>query len=139
MQQKDYYKILGVEKNASSEDIKKAYYKLAHQYHPDKKGGDEKKFKEINEAYQVLSDKEKRSNYDRFGSAFSGGQTGGFNYQNMNWEDIMDDFGGLEDIFDIFSGRSRKKPQDTRKGKDIEVYLELDLESILKNQEKEIR
>lgn len=138
MQQKDYYKILGVEKNASSEDIKKAYYRLAHQYHPDKKGGDEKKFKEINEAYQVLSDKEKRSNYDRFGSAFSGGQAGGFNYQNMRWEDIMDDFGGIEDIFDIFGGRSRKKPQDTRKGKDIEVYLELDLESILKNQEKEI-
>jgi len=138
MQQKDYYKILGVEKNASSEDIKKAYYRLAHQYHPDKKGGDEKKFKEINEAYQVLSDKEKRSNYDRFGSAFSNGQAGGFNYQNMRWEDIMDDFGGIEDIFDIFGGRSRKKPQDTRKGKDIEVYLELDLESILKNQEKEI-
>ena len=139
MQQKDYYKILGVEKNASSEDIKKAYYKLAHQYHPDKKGGDEKKFKEINEAYQVLSDKEKRSNYDRFGSAFSGGQAaGGFNYQNMNWEDIMDDFGGLEDIFDIFGGRSRKKTQDTRKGKDIEVYLELDLESILKKQGLEV-
>jgi len=138
MQQKDYYKILGVEKNASSEDIKKAYYRLAHQYHPDKKGGDEKKFKEINEAYQVLSDKEKRSNYDRFGSAFSNGQAGGFNYQNMKWEDIMDDFGGFEDIFDIFGGRSRKKTQDTRKGKDIEVYLELDLESILRNQEKEI-
>jgi len=138
MAQKDYYKILGVEKNASSEDIKKAYYKLAHQYHPDKKEGDEKKFKEINEAYQVLSDKEKRSNYDRFGSAFNNGGSSGFNSQNINWEDMMGGFGGLEDIFDIFGGGQRRKPQDMRRGKDIEAYLELDLESILNNQEKEI-
>ncbi len=139
MQQKDYYKILGVEKSASSEDIKKAYYKLAHQHHPDKKEGDEKKFKEINEAYQVLSDKEKRSNYDRFGSAFNNGGPSGFNSQNVNWEDMMGGFGGLEDIFDIFGGgASRRKPQDLRRGKDIEAYLELELESILKNQEKEI-
>ena len=70
---KDYYQILGVPKNASQEEIKKAYYKLAHKYHPDK-GGDEKKFKEINEAYQVLSDKEKRAQYDRFGRVFEGGK-----------------------------------------------------------------
>lgn len=66
---RDYYKILGVTKNASEEEIKKAYRRLAHQYHPDKAGGDENKFKEINEAYQVLSDKAKRANYDRFGTA----------------------------------------------------------------------
>ncbi len=141
MPQKDYYKILGVDKNASPEEIKKAYYKLAHQYHPDKEGGDEAKFKEINEAYQVLSNKEKRSNYDKFGSAFGGGgNTSGFNYQDVNWEDIMGGFGDFEDIFDIFgrSSRSRRKPKDLRKGKDIEVFLELDLESILKDQEKEI-
>ncbi|MFA5715455.1 MAG: molecular chaperone DnaJ [Candidatus Paceibacterota bacterium] len=142
--QKDYYKILGVEKGASSEDIKKAYYKLAHQYHPDKKGGDEAKFKEVNEAYQTLSDKDKRAQYDRFGTTFTGGQQqGGFN-QNINWEDIMGNmggFGGIEDIFEMFGegfGTSRKKPKDVRKGKNLEVLLELDLESILHNQEKEI-
>src|SRR3989344_3193257 len=70
---KDYYQILGVSKTASEEDIKKAYRKLAHQYHPDKAGGNENKFKEINEAYQVLSSKEKRSQYDRFGQTFSAG------------------------------------------------------------------
>jgi len=74
--QKDYYKILGVSKNASEEEIKKAYHRLAHQYHPDKAGGDEKKFKEISEAYQILSNKEKRVQYDRFGQVFSEGGGG---------------------------------------------------------------
>jgi len=68
---KDYYKILEVSKDASSEEIKKAYYKLAHKYHPDK-GGDEKKMKEINEAYQTLSDKQKKAQYDKFGRTFEG-------------------------------------------------------------------
>jgi molecular chaperone DnaJ len=139
--QKDYYKILGVEKNASSEDIKKAYYKLAHQHHPDKKEGDESKFKEINEAYQILSDKDKRSNYDKFGTSFNNGSTGGFNQQNVNWEDVMGGFGGIEDIFDMFGegfGMGRKKQKDVRTGKNLEIILELDLESILKNQEKEL-
>ena len=76
---KDYYKILGVEKNASKEDIKKAFRKLAHQYHPDKTGGDETKFKEASEAYTVLSDDTKRQQYDTFGSAGPGGSGfGGF-------------------------------------------------------------
>ena len=70
---KDYYQILGVSHDASQEEIKKAFYKLAHKHHPDKGGGDEKKFKEINEAYQTLSDKEKRTQYDRFGRTFEGG------------------------------------------------------------------
>ena len=136
--QKDYYKILGVEKNASQEEIKKAYYKLAHQYHPDKKEGNESKFKEINEAYQILSNQEKRSNYDRFGT--SGGFNG--NQQNVNWEDVMGGFSGIEDIFDIFGegfGMPRRKQKDTRKGNNLEVVIELDLDSILQNQEKEIR
>src|SRR5580700_11293202 len=76
---KDYYTILGVQKTASEDEIKKAYRKLAHQYHPDKAGGDEKKFKEINEAYQVLSDKNKRAQYDRFGTADPMGGFGGAN------------------------------------------------------------
>src|SRR3981081_1193626 len=89
----DYYEILGVTKQASQEEIKKAFHKLAHKYHPDK-GGDEKKFKEINEAYQVLSDAQKRQQYDQFGKGFeemrgANGGTGqeyGFNWswQNQN-------------------------------------------------------
>src|SRR5690348_11273137 len=79
----DYYTILGVPKSASQDEIKKAYRKLAHQHHPDKQGGDEKKFKELNEAYQVLSDPAKRSQYDQFGagggSSFGGGFPGGGN------------------------------------------------------------
>ena len=74
---KDYYKILGVEKGASKEDVKKAFRKLAHKYHPDKKEGDETKFKEANEAYQVLSDDKKRAEYDSYGRVFEGGAGAG--------------------------------------------------------------
>ena len=74
---KDYYKTLGVEKKASKEEVKKAFHKLAHKYHPDKQGGDEAKFKEINEAYQILSDDNKRAQYDQFGEAGMGGGFGG--------------------------------------------------------------
>jgi DnaJ-class molecular chaperone len=75
---KDFYKTLGVEKNASQDDIKKAFRKLAHQYHPDKNNDDDSKFKEVNEAYQVLSDEKKRSQYDRFGEAGVNGAGGGY-------------------------------------------------------------
>ena len=76
---KDYYKTLGIAQNATKEEIKKKYRELAHKYHPDK-GGDEQKFKELNEAYQVLSDEKKRSQYDQFGHVFegSGPRQGGF-------------------------------------------------------------
>src|SRR3989338_5663838 len=106
---KDYYKILGVQKESSEEEIKKAYRKLAHQYHPDKSHGDEKKFKEINEAYQVLSDKEKRTQYDRFGTAFDGSQGfSGFQGAQGSPFGFGFDFSGVEDlsnlgdIFDTF-------------------------------------
>ncbi len=79
---KDYYQILGVDKKASKEDIKKAFRKMAHQYHPDKKGGDEAKFKEVNEAFQTLSDDQKRAHYDRFGASGPQGGFGGGNPQN---------------------------------------------------------
>ena len=87
---KDYYKILGVEKNASGDEIKKAFKKGAMQYHPDRPGGNEAKFKEINEAYQVLGDAEKRKKYDQFGSDFE--QQGGFG--GASWEDVMNQFRG---------------------------------------------
>jgi DnaJ-class molecular chaperone len=107
---KDYYKILGVEKNASADEIKKAFKKAAMQHHPDRPGGDEAKFKEINEAYQVLSDAEKRQRYDQFGSDFE--QQGGFS-NGAGWEDVMSAFrgggfagGDFGDIFgDLFGGR----------------------------------
>jgi len=111
---KDYYRVLGVSKNASADEIKRAYRKLAHQYHPDKGGGDSEKFKEINEAYQVLSDTQKRTQYDQFGTV--GGGFGGFS-QDFSGFDFRDfpgasrrgfgfDFGGgFGDIFeDLFSG-----------------------------------
>jgi len=138
---KDYYQILGVSRDASLEDIKKAYYKLAHKYHPDK-GGDEKKFKEINEAYQILSDKEKRSQYDRFGRVFEGTPTGepGFDFQwawgrpDMDFDFGFEDFGDMvEEMFGFGAPRKRK---DLKKGKDIEVEIEIQLEETLKGRER---
>ncbi|MDD5606275.1 MAG: molecular chaperone DnaJ [Candidatus Pacebacteria bacterium] len=132
---KDYYKILGIDKNASSEEIKKAYRKLAHQYHPDKRTGDENKFKEINEAYQILSDKEKRSQYDQFGSTFDQPQSGFSGFEGFGQQGF--DFGeDLGDIFEQFFSFGRKRPKDTRKGSDIQVDIELSLENVLKDQEK---
>jgi len=91
MANQDLYEVLGVSKDATQDEIKKAYRKLAHQHHPDKKGGDEKKFKEINSAYQVLGNEQKRKQYDQFGQGFgqTGGQQGG-----MNWEDFARASGG---------------------------------------------
>lgn len=142
----DYYKILGVDKSASDDEIKKAYRKLAHKYHPDKAGGDEKKFKEINEAYQVLSDKTKRAQYDQFGQTFdqrgAGGQGfGGFDFggfqgfgQNQGFD--FQDF-GFEDIFsNIFGGGGTR--QQARRGKDIQIDLEISFEEMVKGTRKTI-
>ena len=100
---KDYYEILGVPKSASDYEIKRAYRKLAHQYHPDKNKGDDKKFKEINEAYQILGNREKREQYDRFGRTFSaeGGPASGWDSQGFG------DFGGLSDILEELFGFGR--------------------------------
>jgi molecular chaperone DnaJ len=143
--EKDYYQILGVSRDASPDDIKKAFRKLAHKHHPDK-GGDEKKFKEISEAYQALSDEEKRAQYDKFGRTFEGGagfENGGFDFSSA-WgnggENIEFDFGGLGDIMEDFfgfGGGGRKK-KDIKRGKDIEAELEIPLEDALKSREKEI-
>jgi DnaJ-class molecular chaperone len=128
---KDYYKILGVEKGASKDEIKKAFRKAAMRHHPDK-GGDEAKFKEVNEAYAVLSDDKKRSQYDQFGSAdfqgFQGGQGfGGFDFsQFTQGQNVEFDLG---DIFEqFFGGRGRR----VRKGANIQVDLNIEFkESIL--------
>ena len=146
---KDYYKILGVSNSASSEEIKKAYYRLAHKYHPDK-GGDEGKFKEINEAYQILSDKEKRAQYDQFGRVFEGGAVPGFDFtwawgrprEDFGFDSFGFDAGGFSDlsqmIEELFGVGTPRRRRDLKKGKDIQITLEIPLEVTLKNQEKEI-
>lgn len=127
MAQRDYYEVLGIKKGATKDDIKKAFRKLASQYHPDKKTGDEAKFKEISEAYAVLSDDKKRAEYDTYGHAFTGAQNGGFN--GFNWSggfgpgaefDINDIFENFGDMFGNRSSRSR----DLR-GRDISIDIEL--------------
>jgi molecular chaperone DnaJ len=152
---KDYYKILGIEKTASQDEIKKAFYKLAHQHHPDK-GGDPAKFKEANEAYQVLSDANKRAQYDKFGTTFDGAQggfpggqgggfPGGFQWGWGNGGENAEgfDFGDLgsivEEMFGFGGGAGRQRgAKDLRKGNDIEVDLEVNLEDVLAGREQEI-
>ncbi|MEK7064882.1 MAG: molecular chaperone DnaJ [Patescibacteria group bacterium] len=152
---KDYYKILGVEKNATTDEIKKAFKKLAMQHHPDRPGGDEKKFKEINEAFQVLGDNDKRAKFDQFGSDFE--QQGGWSQAGGSWEDIMNAFrqqgggggqgfnfdfggGGLGDIFgDFFGGNSGSRRGGRRaQGRDIQVDVEIDFKEASFGVEKEI-
>ncbi|MEK7139018.1 MAG: DnaJ domain-containing protein [Patescibacteria group bacterium] len=137
---KDYYTILNVPRTASQEEIKKAYRKLAHQYHPDKKGGDEAKFKEVNEAYQVLSDPKKKSNYDNFGFAYNEGgfQNGGFDFSG--YSDFFSGArgGGLDDIFDVFSdmfgsprgeaGGGFRRPyerEDSQRGENLYIEVKI--------------
>lgn len=132
----NYYEVLGVNKAATQEEIKKAYRKLAHKYHPDKAGGDEKKFKEINEAYQILADSQKRSEYDRFGRVSSGGgNTSGFGsgFEGVNW-DInfggFDNVGDLNEVFEsFFEGLGvRPKRKAYRRGSDLEIGVTITLE-----------
>ena len=132
MPNKDYYKILGVEKSATSDEIKSAYRKLAKQYHPDLNPNNPEaaaKFKEVGEAYEVLSDATKRSNYDQFGSAsgnpndFFGGGAGGFGGGNFG----NGGFSGFEDVFDIFSsfGRGGRAAARNTPGDDIVTSINL--------------
>jgi molecular chaperone DnaJ len=132
----DHYEILGVSKNASKDEIKKAFYKLAHKYHPDKKGGNEAKFKQVNEAYQVLSDDAKRSKYDQFGAGFEnmgnqggyGGQSGfeGFDFSGFQNGGADFDFGNLNDIFsDFFGGGMGGGRAQARRGRDISTEIQV--------------
>jgi molecular chaperone DnaJ len=126
MANKDYYQILGVGRDASPEEIKKAFHKLAHQHHPDKKGGDEAKFKEINEAYQILSSQEKRAQYDQFGQAGMGG--GGFNPNDFGFDfsGFTNQGGGFEfDLGDIFGNIFSGGRSQTPRGRDISVDIQI--------------
>jgi molecular chaperone DnaJ len=142
---RDYYEILGVAKSATPEEIKKAYRKVAIQFHPDKNQGNkeaEEKFKEAAEAYEVLSDPEKRAQYDRFGHARQGGGGGG---QNMNMDDIFsqfgDIFGGGGSPFDSFfgGGGGTRGGKRQRKGSNLRIKLKLSLDEIANGVEKKIK
>lgn len=133
---KDYYSILGIDKNATEDEIKKAYRKMAMKYHPDKNPNDDKaeaKFKEAAEAYDVLSNSEKRSNYDRFGTADGGGfgSFGGFGGFNM--EDIFSQFGN------IFGNRGRSGNNRRKKGSDLRIKVSLTLDEIITGVTKKIK
>lgn len=123
MAKKDYYEILGVDKKASKEEIKKAFHKLAHKYHPDKGGGDSEKFKELSEAYSVLSDEKKRAEYDSYGRVFGGGH--GASTPDFDFSQFQDAFQGgfgfdFSDVFSDFFGGGR-----ARRGRDISIDLEV--------------
>jgi len=155
---KNYYEILGIDKKASKDEIKKAFRTLAHKYHPDKKGGNTEKFKEASEAYSVLSDDQKRAQYDTYGQTFAGGPSGqsaggGF---SGNWEDFAKqsgfDFSGftgeqgqggfsaegfdLGDIFGEFFGGGRRS--QAKRGRDISIDLELSFEESIFGVERTI-
>jgi len=133
MSKRDYYEILGVAKTASDDEIKKAFRRKAIELHPDKEGGDESKFKELNEAYEVLKESSKRQRYDQFGHAGVGGNSGGGGNPfggNGNSQEMHFDFGdlGLGDIFGNFFGGQQQQRQRTRRGRDVETNIELTFE-----------
>lgn len=144
MAKRDYYEVLGVDKGASKEELKKAYRKIAIKYHPDKNPDDkeaEEKFKEAAEAYEVLNNDEKRAQYDRFGHQGVGG-SGGFGGGGMNMEDIFSQFGDIfgggnpfESFFSGGGGGARR----TRKGTNLRIKLKLNLQEVAHGVEKKIK
>jgi molecular chaperone DnaJ len=142
---KDYYEILGVKKSASEDEIKKAFRTLAHKYHPDKKGGDEAKFKEVSEAYAVLSDTKKRAQYDQFGAYTAGGAGAGFG--GFDFSDFARNFQGFEgansqgvdfdigDIFGEFFGGGNRR---ARRGRDISMDIEISFREAIFGTERRV-
>lgn len=155
MAEKDYYKTLGIEKNASADEIKSAYRKLAKKYHPDlnqdNKEAASEKFKEISEAYEVLADPKKKQMYDRYGYEGVSQQfgQGGFSWSNFSHmddlSDILNDFfgggfsGGGGSIFESFFGGGRRRSQSVRKGSDLTVHLKLTLEEMYSGTKKTVK
>ena len=147
-EKRDYYEVLGVERNADADTIKKAYRKAAIKYHPDKNPGDkeaEEKFKEAAEAYDVLSNEDKRARYDRFGHAGMGGAAGGgfggFSGGGFSMEDIFEQFG---DIFGGafgggFGGHTRSRGPRVNRGSDIRVTVRLTLQEIAEGVTKKLK
>ena len=144
MSKRDYYEVLGVDKSAGGDEIKKAYRKVAIKYHPDKNPDNheaEEKFKEAAEAYEVLSDPDKKAKYDRFGHAGLGGG-GGFGGGGMNMEDIFSQFGdifGSGSPFESFFGGGGGRRQRVRKGTNLRIKLKLTLDEIANGVEKKIK
>ncbi len=140
-EKRDYYQVLGVTKNASADEIKKSYRKLAMQYHPDRNPGNkeaEAKFKEATEAYEVLKDEQKKAAYDQYGhSAFSqgGGGNGQGGFDGFDFNDIFSNF---SDIFGDFGGRQNKKRSTAQRGSDIRYNLEISLEEAYRGVNEQI-
>jgi molecular chaperone DnaJ len=148
MVQKEYYETLGLDRNASPEEIKRAYRKLAMKYHPDRNPGDKKaeeQFKEAAEAYEVLSDPQKKSTYDQFGHAGLKGSFGGGGFQwsdfthYSDFEDILGNLFGGGIFGDIFGGRAARRRANSQRGADLQVKLKLTFAEIAKGVEKKLR
>jgi molecular chaperone DnaJ len=142
MTKRDYYEVLGVSKSASADEIKKSFRRLAIQHHPDR-GGDEEKFKEINEAYEVLKDPSKRQRYDQFGHAGVGGAAGGdpfSGFNGFNNGEMHFDFGdlGLGDIFGSFFGQDGPRRKQSTRGRDVETNVEISFEQAIFGTEVEL-
>ena len=146
MSKRDYYEVLGVDRNAAEADIKKAYRQMALKFHPDKNPGNkeaEEKFKEAASAYSVLSDKEKRQRYDQFGHQGAGGNSGSGGFGGMNMEDIFsnfgDVFGGHNPFESFFGGGQRGGRRYVNRGSNLRVKVKLTLEEVAHGVDKKIK
>jgi molecular chaperone DnaJ len=144
---RDYYEVLGISKSATADEVKRAYRKLAMKHHPDKHGGDDAQFKEVNEAYEVLKDDQKRSQYDQFGhnGPFGAGQQGGgaqgFNGANFDFSQFQN-AGGFGDIFDMFfqqGGGGGRQSRAEARGEDLEVGVTLDFNEAIFGTERTLK